>query len=100
MSESTQSMTEVADGYNHEPVRSAELDGLSLTRAAEIAGNLGLTSVESISYNEGGEKFTVRLTVDGGFTAFGGPDSRYAIKSVTGRGSPETISLHIVEKRV
>jgi hypothetical protein len=100
MSESTQSTAKVADGYNHDPVRGAELDGLSLTRAAEIAGNLGLTSVDSISHGDDKRKFTVRLTVDGGFTAFGGPDSRYAIKSVTGRGSPETITLHIVEKRV
>lgn len=87
-----------ADGYNHEPIRDAKLDGVTKTEAAQIAGNLDLTTVESITRKD--DQYKVELEVHGGFTAFGTADSKYAIKSVVGQGNPETISLWLVEKRV
>jgi len=87
-----------ADGYNHEPIRDAKLDGVSRTKAAQIAGNLDLTTVESMTRKD--DQIKVELEVYGGFTAFGTADSKYAIKSVVGKGDPDTISLWLVEKRV
>ena len=92
--------TQTADGYNYEPIRDATLDGLPTVEAAEIAGNLGLTDVAAIKYDSERDKYKVKLEVDGGFTAFGDGQSKYAIKSVVGKGNPETITLWVVEKRV
>ena len=91
--------TQTADGYNHEPIDDADLDGVTKTEAAKIAGHLDLTTVDAITRRDDGQ-IKVELEVDGGFTAFGNAESRYAIKSVVGRGNPETISVWIVEKRV
>lgn len=86
--------------YNHEPIEDATLDGLTKTEGAKIAGELGLTSVESISAKDKDGHYKVELVVDGGFTAFVEGNSIYGIKSVIGTGSPETISLHIAKKNV
>jgi len=92
--------TETAEGYDHEPIRDAELNDVRKTRAAEIAGNLGVSEVSAISYHEDRDEYTVKLEVDGGFVAFGAADSKYGIKAVTGKGRPDTISLHVVRKRI
>jgi len=95
----TDDSTEMPDGYNHEPIRDAELEGLTTTRAANIAGELELTTVESIEHI-GGEEYHVRLEVDGGFLAFVNGSTKFGITHVGGRGDPDTVTVTVVEKRV
>lgn len=93
-------MTETQKAKGWDKVSDAELTNVDRVTAAKIAADMDLTTVESVSYDGETDKYKVELTAEGGVTAFGRADSRFAIKSVLASGEPETITLYVVEKRV
>lgn len=88
--------------YNREKVHDAKLEGISKTKAAQIAGELDCSTIKKIQLQKENDRneYRVTLEVSGGFFAFGHGECRYAIRSISGNGKPETVTIHVVEKVV